>query len=62
MAAHFIYKHMAASGLGDRSFRRPYVTGGLGAAVGAAILRMKVASREALNAVSATVEGREVGP
>ena len=30
MAAHFIYQHLPASGLGVRDPRRPYVTGGLG--------------------------------
>ena len=30
MAAHFLYKHLPASGLGNRDPLRPYATGGLG--------------------------------
>lgn len=33
MSAHFIYKHLPASGLGHRNVRRPHVTGGIGTGV-----------------------------
>ena len=33
MASHFIYKHAPAAGLGERSYRRPFITGSIGAGV-----------------------------
>lgn len=54
MAAHFLYKHLPASGLGKRDPLRPYATGGLG---GATFLAIYIALADYLLYRSTLTEG-----
>ena len=54
---HFVYKHIPAQGLGIRSPRRPYITGGLGGPTFLFPLTRKLNSPVRYKYVTSVVEG-----